>query len=138
MTRYGKDSDVCPFCQKHTIDESFRKQLEGFFDENYVRDIEQVTSLRNQYSELIIEVSAFFDDLLSRLESDLAGFVDASLFGTTVQLVKEVMASNLEMMTAKIKEPALTADFKDVKSYTETLQGLIDTTNEAIRVNNGA
>lgn len=130
------ESDVCPFCQKHTIDESFRKQLEGFFDENYVRDIEQVTSLRNQYSELIIEVSAFFDDLLSRLESDLAGFVDASLFGTTVQLVKEVMASNLEMMTAKIKEPALTADFKDVKSYTETLQGLIDTTNEAIRVNN--
>ncbi len=130
------ESDVCPFCQKHTIDESFRKQLEGFFDENYVRDIEQVTSLRNQYSELIIEVSAFFDDLLSRLESDLAGFVEASLFGTTVQLVKDVMASNLEMMTAKIKEPGLTVEFKDVKSYTETLQGLIDTTNEAIRVNN--
>ena len=78
----------------------------------------------------------FFSSSSLKMRKAMAGSVDASLFGTTVQLVKEVMASNLEMMTAKIKEPALTADFKDVKSYTETLQGLIDTTNEAIRVNN--
>ena len=130
------ESDVCPFCQKHTIDESFRKQLEGFFDENYVHDIERVSSLRNHYSELVKDVSAFYDDLLSKAESNLVGLLDSSLFGATVQLVKDAMASNLEMMAAKVKEPGLTVAFKDIKPHTDILQGLIDAANDAIRVNN--
>lgn len=130
------ESDVCPFCQKHTIDESLRKQLEGFFDENYVHDIERVSSLQNHYSALVKDLSAFYDDLLSKAESDLVGLLDSSLFRSTVQLVKEAMASNLEMMAAKVKEPGLTIAFKDIKSHTDNLQKLIDAANEAIRVNN--
>ena len=129
-------SDICPFCQKPTIDESFRKQLEGFFDENYVHDIERVSSLRNHYLELVNDVSAFYDDLLSKAKSDLVGLLDSSLFGAAVQLVKDAMASNLEMMTAKVKEPGMKVAFKDIKTYTDTLQGLIDAANDAIRVNN--
>ena len=130
------ESDVCPFCQKHTVDESLRKQLEGFFDENYVHDIERVSSLQSHYSALVKDLSAFYDDLLSKAESDLVGLLDSSLFGSTVQLVKEAMASNLEMMAAKVKEPGLTIAFKDIKSHTDNLQKLIDAANEAIRVNN--
>ena len=130
------ESDVCPFCQKHTIDEVFRKQLEGFFDENYVHDTERVSLLRNRYSELVMDVSAFFDDLLSRSESDLAGLLDSSSLGTTAQLMKETLASNLEMITAKEKEPGLIIDFKDIKSYADNLQRMINAANDAIRVNN--
>ena len=130
------ESDICPFCQKHTIDESFRKQLEGFFDENYIRDIERVSTLCGRYSELVTEASAFLDDILSRTESDLAGIVEPSLIGTTVQLMKEAISFNLEMMTAKSKQPGLIVEFKDIKAYAETLQRLIDATNESIRVNN--
>lgn len=130
------ESDICPFCQKHTIDSSFREQLAGFFDENYVRDLERVSTLCGQYSELVTAVSAFFDDILSRTESDWAGIVDPSLFGTNAQLMKEALAANLEMMTSKSKEPGLRVEFKNVKPYAETLQGLIDAANKAIRVNN--
>lgn len=130
------ESDICPFCQKHTIDESFRKQLEGFFDENYIRDIERVSTLCGRYSELVTEASAFLDDILSRTESDLAGIVEPSLIGTTVQLMKEAISFNLEMMTAKSKQPGLIVEFKDIKAYAEMLQRLIDATNESIRVNN--
>lgn len=130
------ESDVCPFCQKHTIDESFRKQLEGFFDEHYVHDIERISFLRDHYSELVKDVSAFYGDLLSKAESDLVGLLDSSLFGATIQLVKDAMASNLEMMEAKVKEPGITITFKDIKPLTANLQRLIDTANDAIRVNN--
>ena len=120
----SSESNVCPFCQKQTIDNSFREQLERFFDENYVNDIELVSSLRNDYAKLLQDVSVFYDDLISKANSDLAGMLDSSLFGTTVQLVKEAMAYNLEMMTAKEKEPGLTIVFKDIRSYMEDIQGL--------------
>lgn len=132
----SSESNVCPFCQKQTIDNSFREQLERFFDENYVNDIELVSSLRSQYSKLLQDVSVFYNDLISKADSDLAGMLDSSLFGTTVQLVKEAMAYNLEMMTSKEKEPGLTIEFKDIRSYMEDIQGMIDTANDAIRANN--
>lgn len=132
----SQESDICPFCQKHTIDESFRKQIESFFDENYTSDIELVTTLRDQYSELVEEASAFFDNLLSRFESDLASLAEPSLLRTTVQLVKDTMDSNLEMMTEKVKSPGLIVDFKDVKHYAETLHERIAAVNDSIRANN--
>ena len=34
-----KDSDICPFCQQKTITDDFKKQLEDFFDQSYINDI---------------------------------------------------------------------------------------------------
>lgn len=130
------ESDVCPFCQRHTIDASFRKQLEGFFDDNYVKDIEKVSSLQNSYSELVKEVSLFYDDLIVRAESDLRGMLDPDLLSASVQLLKDGLAYNLEMMAAKLKEPGLSTSFKDLRNHAETIRGLIDAANDAIRANN--
>lgn len=55
---------------------------------------------------------------------------------TTVQLVKDTMDSNLEMMTEKVKSPGLIVDFKDVKHYAETLHERIAAVNDSIRANN--
>ena len=33
--QYVTENDVCPFCQKQTIDDSFRQQLEAFFSGEY-------------------------------------------------------------------------------------------------------
>ncbi len=130
------ESDICPFCQKHTIDESFREQLSQFFDENYIRDINCISSFRDRYAELIGCVSKYYGELLSGFKTDLVGPLDLSLFEATVQLVMDALASNLKMMTAKIKEPGVVLDFKDVRPMTEELQKMIEATNEFIQKNN--
>ena len=42
----------CPFCQKETIDDDFRKQLESFFDKEYEKELE---GLKDRKEEYIIE-----------------------------------------------------------------------------------
>ena len=47
-----KDSNVCPFCQQETITDDFKKQLENFFDESYINDINLLNELFGSYTNL--------------------------------------------------------------------------------------
>lgn len=130
------DSDVCPFCQKHTIDDSFRRQLEAFFDENYTRSIEQVTKLQKQYSDLRGALKEFFVGVIAHIKSDLSEAVGIDLFVTTTELIMETVDFNLGMMTSKGKEPGLVLTFKDITPSVQTIQQLIDDANRAIQNHN--
>ncbi len=39
---YIKENSICPFCQKETITEEFKKQLESYFDTNYQESTETI------------------------------------------------------------------------------------------------
>lgn len=47
--KYIYSGTKCPFCQKDTIDDNFRKQLESFFDEEFERDVEEVKEKKEEY-----------------------------------------------------------------------------------------
>lgn len=47
---YITEDETCPFCQQKTISESFKKQLEDFFDESFLQDITQVKFLSEEYN----------------------------------------------------------------------------------------
>lgn len=42
-------SDVCPFCQHHTINGDFRKKLNDFFDEGYKKDVAEINNMQASY-----------------------------------------------------------------------------------------
>ena len=130
------DTITCPFCQKQTIDADFRGQLERFFDENYLRDIQEVAELRARYEDLAKAVSVYYDDILSQVDSVLSDISNAASFVPIVQIIKEGMLSNLEMMSTKEKEPGVVLSFKSILEPAQTLQALIDSANEAIQKHN--
>ena len=43
------DSDVCPFCQQHTIDAEFKSQLDLFFDQEYLNSLHDLSELIGAY-----------------------------------------------------------------------------------------
>ncbi len=58
------NSDICPFCQKHTIDEDFRQKLEKIFDDNYKRDTQTVFNLSKEYEETTASILAQINDII--------------------------------------------------------------------------
>lgn len=44
--------NICPFCQKETISEEFRKQLEDYFDESFTNDISILKNNSIEYNRL--------------------------------------------------------------------------------------
>lgn len=52
--KYIEDgSDVCPFCQQHTITDAFRVKINGFFDEIYKQDISKVNKRCEEYKNAV-------------------------------------------------------------------------------------
>mgnify|MGYP000203398336 CR=1 FL=1 len=51
----GRDyiqEDTCPFCQEKTITDNFKEQLEGFFDETYLKDIGSIKKIKRKVLNL--------------------------------------------------------------------------------------
>ena len=130
------DSDVCPFCQRKTIDQNFRNQLEAFFDENFVKDTERLSYLQRKYIELKDEGDAYFKEIIHLSESKLVDKLNVELFSTVTQLIREALMSNIDIMLSKIKNPGLQVAFKDITEYVNHLQKIIDSTNQAIKEHN--
>lgn len=52
--KYMEDeSDICPFCQQHTITDAFRVKINGFFDEVYKQDISKVNKRFEEYKNAV-------------------------------------------------------------------------------------
>lgn len=97
---------ICPFCQKQTIDETFTKQLENFFDEEYNKKIDRIHSLTAAYKRetefLILTFNAILDDL--RIVT--IGRLDRNVYSNKLAKLKEIFSLNVQMMQNKMKEPA--------------------------------
>lgn len=57
------NSNICPFCQKETIDDGFRKQIEMFFNESFASDINVIKSLKDTYNQQTQNIVSILDNI---------------------------------------------------------------------------
>lgn len=131
-----KDSDVCPFCQKKTIDAEFRRELETFFDENYLRDIETINRLKDRYVELSTNVIKELANTIETEKMEQTGKLDLKLFSAHVEILRGMLTVNWNLMQGKASDPGQQVSFKDVSEEMGTLKTLTDQANAAIGAHN--
>lgn len=131
-----KSGNQCPFCQKGTIDEAFKKQLDAFFDEHYLNDLKTIADLKAQYVQL---VDGVIDQLLAieeKEKKEKTGKLDLDLFAANVKLLEEGLRENCQKMETKADEPGVSLTFADTRETEATLKGLTDKANAAISAHN--
>lgn len=123
----------CPFCQKDTIDDAFRKQLENFFDEEFEKDVELLKVGKEQYLSAKEE---FISKLTIIEKQDLED--DEKL---KIRQLKEALVNcfrnNEEKIDEKIKEPGKKIHIDSIEEIVDEINGIIDVKNaEIIKHNN--
>ena len=123
-----KGSETCPFCQKKTIDQHFREDIEAYFDETFVLDSKKLKENSDLYMRLKESIS---NQLASNLEKDRQSshMLDLDLFEAKQNSLIQLFSRNREIIESKLKEP----------SRSLTLQksiNLISWFNEAITIAN--
>jgi len=107
---YLKDieNNVCPFCQKTTIDETFRKQLEEYFDDEYKNDIKLLNNLKKEYLHFIQNVKIEFENIVVKIKQNkfYTRYIEIDKLESFVKLLNEKFIVNIQKINEKIKEPS--------------------------------
>lgn len=135
---YIKETDQCPFCQKHTITPELKHQLEQFFDDQYEVNLRKVKSCLTDYRSAAetlcsrIEAISNCPFVASRnsqyrqdLESSAAEFHQA-------------IDENILAMKNKVAEPSRKISLKALRDFYDRLLQRINAIDAAIDEHNAA
>ena len=126
------DSDICPFCQQHTIDASFREQLDLFFDEEYVKSISSLSELISQYQYTTELVLVYLNSLIESESGNSNTQLDFSLLKSQYDAFSLLVKNNLELMSSKRKEPSKKLELSLTSAAVDDIKRHIEEANKRI------
>ena len=119
---YFKATDeFCPFCQQTTT-ESFRKQLDEYFDESYTQQIQILKTANEKYNlecETLLNAIANYIALNNQ-------FIDQNSLTGLKDLIASKHQKNLLILEKKIKEPTTKIELDSISEYINKLKEIVD------------
>ena len=131
-----KDSDICPFCQQKTITDDFKKQLEDFFDESYINDINSLKELFGSYTNL---TSNILNELykIEEREKNLGNTkLDIDKYSSYLKTLNSQIIANNEKLKTKLKEPSREIILQPIEEQLKLIVNLINEANKKIEKHN--
>lgn len=122
-----ENGEACPFCQERTITSKFIKGIQGYFDDTYQKQMEQLETLRARYVSAIGQLR----DLKSYTEHPFAREHVAPL-SFKYQAVSDTLRSNLERIENKIKNPKAPETLADSSGLIENFNREVAAINKAV------
>lgn len=124
--------ETCPFCQEKTISDNFKKQLNDYFDESYLRDIQEVNTLKNEYDQAIENLLNELNSIENFQKSYDKSKLENDTFSAYLKTLTSQIATNNGILNNKIKEPSRIFDLVPLKEQLILIYDLIKNANANI------
>ncbi len=131
-----KDSNVCPFCQQETITEEFRKKLEDYFDESFVKSVQLVDELFKKYTLQYENIINQLEQTVNTQKEIKESKLNIEKLLLYLQTLKSQYQSNKEVLSSKKKEPSRSIEIISTKEQLDAIKELIDDANVEIQKHN--
>ncbi len=132
----SKDGNACPFCQKETITEEFKKQLELYFDTSYQESTETIKKMKEDYTNKTDEVLERLDEIVETEQKNQQTKLNTEIFKRIVETLKSKINGNQQKMFDKGKEMSRSFKLESTKNEIKEIRDLIDTANQQITNHN--
>ena len=130
------NSNICPFCQKKTIDDDFRKQIELFFDDSFASDINTIKSLKDTYIQETQNIISVLNNIEVKEKQNPNSKLNLELFSSYIKTLSGQINLNKEQIDNKIKEPSRVIELTSNENQIQLISKLIlDANNEVERHN---
>ncbi|MCQ2858075.1 AAA family ATPase [Helicobacter pylori] len=133
---YIKENSICPFCQKETITEEFKKQLESYFDTNYQESTETIKKMKEDYTNKTDEVLERLDEIVETEQKNQQTKLNTEIFKRIIETLKNKINGNQQKMFDKGKEMSRSFKLGSTKNEIKEIRDLIDTANQQIANHN--
>ncbi|SDR66120.1 AAA family ATPase [Christiangramia echinicola] len=128
--------DTCPFCQKQTITESFKKQLEDYFDETFLKDTSSVKGFKEEYEALTSNTINQLNQLEEKEKDDKSSKIQFEKFSAHLKTLSSQFLRNIELIEKKIKEPSRALTLTLNKEQLDSISNIIKDANKEIKAHN--
>ncbi len=125
--------NVCPYCQQ-AIPNDFEEQLIACFDEEYEKQILQLKQYYERYRSAANEMYIPLQDNVR--EQNRFPEADHRLLLGNMQLLKQTIKANLDMIQRKIQSPSAVFTLEPTNQIMEQIRYDIETINAAITIKN--
>ncbi len=133
---YIKDNSICPFCQKETITEEFKKQLESYFDTSYQESIETIKEKMEDYASRTAGALERLDKIVETEQKNQQTKLNTEIFKRIIETLKSKINRNQQKMHDKSKEMSRSFKLESTKNEIKEIRDLIDTANQQIANHN--
>ncbi|MBS0350174.1 MAG: AAA family ATPase [Proteobacteria bacterium] len=131
-----QDNDTCPFCQQKTITESFRQQLEKYFDENFKDKKQELLIKKSQYESFFSSIFKALLNIESLEKQNSNSKLDLSLFSIHLKALHSQYAENIEHIKAKLENSSNIVKLTSTRNECLAIKDCIDIANQAIDEHN--
>ncbi len=129
-------SDICPFCQQHTITTDFRSEINEFFDEAYKQNISIVNARCEEYKNAINVLIRLLESLIEFQKAQENSLIDCSKLSSVLSALKATFANNLELISSKQKEPSRVITLTDTTDIIGAFNAELTKANTSIKEHN--
>jgi len=130
------EDTTCPFCQQKTITDDFKKQIESFFDETYLKDIKQLKELKQEYNNLTQNIINQLNGIETNQKSFNNTKLDIDKFSAYLKTLISQNATNNELLSNKVKEPSRSIELISIREQVDLVVDLINQANSEIKKHN--
>ncbi|WP_162972623.1 ATP-binding protein [Helicobacter pylori] len=133
---YVKNNSICPFCQKETITEEFKKQLESYFDTSYQKSTDTIKKMKEDYTNKTAEALERLDEIVKTEQNNLQTKLDTENLKRIIETLRSKINGNQQKMLDESKEMSRSFELESTKNEIKEIRDLIDTTNQQIAKHN--
>lgn len=133
---YIKDNSICPFCQKETITEGFKKQLESYFDTSYQESIETIKEKMEDYASRTAGALERLDKIVETEQKNQQTKLDTENLKIIIETLRSKINGNQQKMLDKSKEMSRNFKLDSTKNEIDAIKDLIKKANEQIANHN--
>ncbi len=129
---YVKDNSICPFCQKETITEEFKKQLESYFDTSYQESTDTIKKMKEDYTNKTAEALERLDKIVKTEQNNSQTKLDTENLKRIIETLRSKINGNQQKMIDKSKEMSRNFKLDSNKNEIDAVRDLIKKANEQI------
>ncbi|GAB0055261.1 AAA family ATPase [Helicobacter pylori] len=129
---YIKNNSICPFCQKETITEEFKKQLESYFDTSYQESTDTIKKMKEDYANKTAEVLERLDEIVKTEQNNLQTKLDTEDLKRIIETLRSKINGNWQKMHDKSKEMSRSFKLDNNKNEIDKIKELIKKANDQI------
>lgn len=130
--KHLRENGICPFCQKQTITDELKSQLDAFFSGEYEQDVKTINRFISQYDVYTDDLLRRINILRANLGSYPAAEIDVSKIDSIIELLNGCFSKNKAEMLIKEKEPGRIISLTETSAIISSVKQLVIDGNAAI------